>query len=68
MDQVKIHTGNCLDILPTMEAGSVNCCVTSPPYFGLRAYLPDAVVLKDDAPEWVKKELKSLSIFPVDHT
>ena len=22
MDQINIHTGNCLDILPTMEAGS----------------------------------------------
>jgi DNA modification methylase len=33
-----IHLGNCLDILPTLEAGSVQTCVTSPPYFGLRDY------------------------------
>jgi DNA modification methylase len=33
-----ILTGNCLDILPTLPADSVQCCVTSPPYFGLRAY------------------------------
>jgi DNA modification methylase len=33
-----ILTGNCLDILPTLEADSIQCCVTSPPYYGLRDY------------------------------
>lgn len=33
-----IHQGSCLDILPTLEAGSVHTCITSPPYFGLRKY------------------------------
>ena len=33
-----ILTGDCLDILPTLEAESVQCCVTSPPYYGLRDY------------------------------
>ena len=33
-----IHIGNCLDILPTLAEGSVQTCVTSPPYFGLRDY------------------------------
>ena len=33
-----VHVGNVLDILPTLEAGSVNCVVTSPPYWGLRDY------------------------------
>src|SRR5699024_8164746 len=31
-----------------MPGQSVDCCVTSPPYFGLRSYLPDGVVLRDD--------------------
>lgn len=35
---VTIHTGDCRDVLPTLAAGSVNCVVTSPPYFGLRDY------------------------------
>ena len=30
--------GDCRHILPTMEAESVQCCVTSPPYWGLRDY------------------------------
>jgi DNA modification methylase len=30
--------GDCRDILPTLPAESVQCCVTSPPYWGLRDY------------------------------
>ncbi len=33
-----IITGNCIEILPTLDAESVQCCVTSPPYYGLRDY------------------------------
>lgn len=34
-----ILTGDCRDILPTLGAESVDCCVTSPPYaLGLRNY------------------------------
>jgi DNA modification methylase len=35
---LQILTGDCRDILPTLEAQSVQCCVTSPPYWGLRDY------------------------------
>lgn len=30
--------GDCLEQLKTLESKSVNCCVTSPPYWGLRDY------------------------------
>lgn len=30
--------GDCLEILPLLEPESVQCCVTSPPYWGLRDY------------------------------
>ena len=33
-----IRQGNALDRLREMPDCSVNCCVTSPPYFGLRDY------------------------------
>lgn len=33
-----IHTGDALRCLQDMATGSVHCCVTSPPYFGLRDY------------------------------
>ncbi len=35
---VAIHQGDNLNILPTLEKNSVQCVVTSPPYFGLRDY------------------------------
>ena len=35
---VKILQGDCRYVLKTLPEGSVNCCVTSPPYFGLRDY------------------------------
>ena len=35
---VKILTGDCRDILPSLDDESVHCIVTSPPYFGLRDY------------------------------
>jgi DNA modification methylase len=35
---VKILRGDARLILPTLEAKSIHCCVTSPPYWGLRDY------------------------------
>ena len=33
--------GDCLELLPTLPPASVQCIVTSPPYFGLRRYSDD---------------------------
>tara|TARA_R100001594_G_scaffold61290_1_gene95422 strand:+ start:252 stop:1532 length:1281 start_codon:yes stop_codon:yes gene_type:complete len=38
MNVLEILQGNCLDVLKDMEEGSINTCVTSPPYWGLRDY------------------------------
>jgi DNA modification methylase len=35
---VTIHHGNALDVLRSLPEASVNCCITSPPYWGLRDY------------------------------
>jgi len=35
---VDVFNGNCLDILAELPAESVQACVTSPPYWGLRRY------------------------------
>jgi site-specific DNA-methyltransferase (cytosine-N4-specific) len=37
-DQVTLWHGDSLEVLRTLPAESVNCVVTSPPYFGLRDY------------------------------
>ena len=39
-DAVTLHHGPALDVLATLPDESANCIVTSPPYFGLRSYLP----------------------------
>ena len=36
----KIYQGDCLEILKTLSDESVDMVMTSPPYFGLRSYLP----------------------------
>lgn len=38
MAEYNIHMGDCLESLGAMPDQSVHCCVTSPPYFGLRDY------------------------------
>lgn len=35
---VRILTGDCREVLKTLPDASVQCCVTSPPYYGLRDY------------------------------
>lgn len=35
---ITILHGDCRDLLPTLDDGSVQTCVTSPPYWGLRDY------------------------------
>ena len=39
-----IHIGDCLEVMAGMEAESVQCCVTSPPYWGLRDYGHDGQI------------------------
>ncbi|TWS20983.1 site-specific DNA-methyltransferase [Tsukamurella asaccharolytica] len=40
-DSVTLHLGDALTVARTLDTGSVDCIVTSPPYFGLRSYLDD---------------------------
>jgi DNA modification methylase len=43
--------GDCRDILRTMPDQSVHCCVTSPPYFGLRDYGIDGQIGLETTPD-----------------
>lgn len=68
-EPVTIHIGDVLDGLAKIPDGSVQCCVTSPPYWGLRQYLKEgAVVLRRDLPEELKAsivaELTRLGVKP----
>ena len=46
-----ICQGDCLDIMATLETGSVQCVVTSPPYYGLRDYGIDGQIGLEETPE-----------------
>lgn len=41
-EQLTVYAGDCRDALKAMPDRSVQCVVTSPPYFGLRKYGDDA--------------------------
>tara|TARA_B110000211_G_scaffold93334_1_gene108906 strand:- start:250 stop:1158 length:909 start_codon:yes stop_codon:yes gene_type:complete len=38
MKKIKILQGNCIDKIKELEDNSIDCVVSSPPYFGLRDY------------------------------
>jgi len=43
-DSGTLIIGDCREILPGLESESIRCCVTSPPYWGLRDYgVPNAL-------------------------
>lgn len=44
-------TGDCRERLAELEPQSVNCCVTSPPYFGLRDYGHAGQIGLEDTPD-----------------
>ena len=50
-DRVEILPGDSRDILPQLETQSVQCCVTSPPYWGLRDYDHSAQIGTESSPE-----------------
>lgn len=51
---IRILTGDSRDVLKTLADASVNCCVTSPPYFCLRDYgMPEQIGLEQTPAEFV---------------
>jgi len=47
---LQIFTGDCIKILPGIPPESVQCCVTSPPYWGLRDYNHSAQIGAEPSP------------------
>jgi DNA modification methylase len=50
-DGITIYHGDCLEALRQMPDESTHCCVTSPPYWGLRDYKVDGQIGLEDTPE-----------------
>jgi DNA modification methylase len=55
-----IHHGDLFDVLPTLEAESVQCCVTSPPYWGLRDYEHPAQLGLEKTPDLYVERMVSV--------
>lgn len=53
----KIHCGDTTSVLKTLPAESINCIVTSPPYYGLRNYNVNGQIGLEDSPEKFIKNL-----------
>jgi site-specific DNA-methyltransferase (cytosine-N4-specific) len=60
MNDFQILTGNSLTLLPTLEAESVQSCVTSPPYWGLRDYDHPAQIGAEVSPELYVENLVAI--------
>lgn len=59
MEVNKIYCGDALQVLSTIPDESVNCCVTSPPYWALRDYGVHGQIGQESTPdEYVMKMVK----------
>ena len=48
---IELKIGDCREVLKTLPDKSVHCCVTSPPYYGLRDYGVDGQIGLERTPE-----------------
>ena len=55
--ELQILTGDCRKLLPLLPSESVQCCVTSPPYWGLRDYDHDEQIGAEASPDQYVKNL-----------
>ena len=60
MEIDKIYQGDCLEVLKTFEDNSIDCCVTSPPYYALRDYGADGQIGLEETPEKYIERLTSV--------
>ena len=56
----KIYCGDSLEVLKTIPDNSIDCGVTSPPYYGLRDYGVDGQIGLEETPEQYIKRLVSV--------
>jgi site-specific DNA-methyltransferase (cytosine-N4-specific) len=53
--ELRVLNGDCGNLLPQIAANSIQCCVTSPPYWGLRDYdHPDQIGAEESPDLYVK--------------
>ena len=57
METNKIYTEDCRETLKRMPEQFINCCVTSPPYYGLRDYGHEGQIGLEETPEHYVQKL-----------
>lgn len=58
----KIYNEDCLDGLKKLPDNSIDCCVTSPPYYALRDYSVDGQIGLEETPEeYIRKLTEAVS-------
>ena len=57
---IRILQGDCRSVLATLPERSVQCCVTSPPYYGLRDYKVAGQIGLENSPDAYIAELVSV--------
>jgi len=60
LNDIKIYQGDCLETLKQIPDGTVNCCVTSPPYFNLRDYHVEGQIGQEKTPQEYINKLSDL--------
>ncbi len=66
---IRLHIGDCRNVLKTLSDESVHCVVTSPPYWGLRDYGTakweggDPACKHEPSQEWIDKNFNANSAF-----
>ena len=51
VERFRIEHGDALEVMRAMPSQSIHCCVTSPPYYGLRDYGVDGQIGLEETPE-----------------
>lgn len=59
-DAITLHHGNAYHVVRDLPDGSVDCCVTSPPYFGLRDYGVEGQIGAESSPAEFVERLRVL--------
>ena len=60
MQADRIYCGDALTVLKILPDNSVNCCVTSPPYYALRDYGVDGQIGREETPALYVERLTSI--------
>ena len=54
---IDIKIGDCREVLKQFDAESFDCCITSPPYWGLRDYGTATQLGLEETPEQYTKNM-----------